>query len=172
MIDALIEEAGLEVSACGYPLTDRWVRWHPRVRVMGPLAELELGPSARNISGARRAAERIVTSLVHDEVRLRRACRSRASLRVVLAAQPPTRTSEDSLPERSPRPRPCAILARFVVDLALLCESTPTPQTVPGSRRRQRSRIVMFIDIRRSDKYDDRQTALDCLSQVQIAPSF
>lgn len=73
MIDALIEEAGLEVSACGYPLTDRWVRWHPRVRVMGPLAELELGPSARNISGARRAAERIVTSLVHDEVRLRRA---------------------------------------------------------------------------------------------------
>lgn len=64
MIDALIKEANLNVSECGYPITDRWVRWHPRIRVMGPLAELELGPSARNISGARRAAERIVASLV------------------------------------------------------------------------------------------------------------
>ena len=38
------------------------LRWHPRVYVSGPLAELELGPSARNISGARRAAERLVAA--------------------------------------------------------------------------------------------------------------
>ncbi|MCH2107642.1 MAG: hypothetical protein MK291_13495, partial [Planctomycetes bacterium] len=35
-------------------------RWHPRVFVSGALAELELGPTARNIAGARRSADRIV----------------------------------------------------------------------------------------------------------------
>jgi len=46
---------------CGYPIVDRDLRWgHPRIFVSGALAELELGPSARNIAGARLAAERIV----------------------------------------------------------------------------------------------------------------
>ena len=43
----------------GYPIIDPSLRWHPRY-VTGPLAELELGPSSRNIAGARRAGERIL----------------------------------------------------------------------------------------------------------------
>ncbi len=59
-LDACIEAFELPCSPCGYPVVDRWLRWHPNVFVTGPLAELELGPVARNISGARRAADRIV----------------------------------------------------------------------------------------------------------------
>jgi len=60
LIDQLIESASLPCAGCGFPIVDRSLRWHPRVYVSGPLAELELGPSSRNISGARRAAERLV----------------------------------------------------------------------------------------------------------------
>ena len=60
MLDDLIESASLPCAECGYPIVDRALRWHPRVYVSGPLAELELGPTARNIAGARRAGERIV----------------------------------------------------------------------------------------------------------------
>ena len=52
----------LPTAPCGFPIVDEALRWHPRVHVLGPLAELELGPTSRNISGARRAAERIVRS--------------------------------------------------------------------------------------------------------------
>ena len=62
LIDTLIEDAALPCAACGYPLVDEYLRWHPRVFTTGPLAELELGPTARNIAGARRAAERIIAS--------------------------------------------------------------------------------------------------------------
>ncbi len=59
----LVEDAGLAVSDfCGFPIVDEDLRWHPRIFVAGALAELELGPSARNIAGARMAAERIVNS--------------------------------------------------------------------------------------------------------------
>lgn len=50
----------LPCARCGYPLTDHWLRWHPNIFLTGPLAELELGPTARNISGARRAGERLM----------------------------------------------------------------------------------------------------------------
>lgn len=59
MLDDLIESASLPCSECGYPVVDRALRWHPRVYVSGALAELELGPTARNIAGARRAGDRI-----------------------------------------------------------------------------------------------------------------
>ncbi|MFV8751457.1 FAD/NAD(P)-binding protein [Nannocystaceae bacterium ST9] len=59
-LDATIERAGLPLAACGYPIVDAALRWHPRIHVSGPLAELELGPAARNIAGARMAAQRIV----------------------------------------------------------------------------------------------------------------
>jgi hypothetical protein len=61
LVDHLVE-SGLPCAACGYPLVDRALRWHPRVFVSGPLAELELGPAARNIAGARRAAERVLSA--------------------------------------------------------------------------------------------------------------
>ncbi|MFB0985725.1 MAG: hypothetical protein QMB94_05450, partial [Phycisphaerales bacterium] len=60
MVDELIASATLPCASCGYPIVDAALRWHPRVYVSGPLAELELGPVSRNIAGARRAAERIV----------------------------------------------------------------------------------------------------------------
>ena len=37
--------------------------WHSRIFVAGALAELELGLSARNIAGARLAAERILQAV-------------------------------------------------------------------------------------------------------------
>lgn len=63
MIEGLVRTEGLRCAACGYPVIDEALRWHPRVRVTGPLAELELGPAARNITGARRAGDRVLASL-------------------------------------------------------------------------------------------------------------
>lgn len=63
MIDELVASASLPCARCGYPVVDPALRWHPRVHVTGPLAELELGPASRNIAGARRAGERLVSSL-------------------------------------------------------------------------------------------------------------
>ena len=60
MIDRLIEDFELPCASCGYPIVDDWLRWHPRIHVSGPLAELELGPVSRNIAGARRAGDRLV----------------------------------------------------------------------------------------------------------------
>ncbi len=63
MLDELIESASLPCAGCGYPIVDPNLRWHPRVFVSGPLAELELGPVSRNIAGARRAGDRIVDAV-------------------------------------------------------------------------------------------------------------
>ena len=60
LLDGVIEKHSLPCAGCGYPIVDTHLRWHPRVFVTGPLAELEVGPIARNIVGARQAAERIV----------------------------------------------------------------------------------------------------------------
>jgi lysine/ornithine N-monooxygenase len=61
LITDLVANSGLEVSDfCGYPIVDENLAWHSRIYVTGALAELELGPSARNIAGARLAAERII----------------------------------------------------------------------------------------------------------------
>jgi len=63
LIDDLITSASLPCASCGYPVVDTHLRWHPRVYVSGPLAELELGPAARNIAGARRAGDRLLGGL-------------------------------------------------------------------------------------------------------------
>lgn len=62
LVDSLVESASLPCASCGYPVVDGSLRWHPRLYVSGPLAELELGPASRNIAGARRAAERLVAA--------------------------------------------------------------------------------------------------------------
>jgi thioredoxin reductase len=54
-----IADLGLACAACGYPIVDQSLRWHPGIYVTGALAELEIGPTAMNIIGARLAAERI-----------------------------------------------------------------------------------------------------------------
>lgn len=58
-LDEAISAHDLPCSECGYPLVDKGLRWHPRVLVTGSLAELEIGPVSRNLSGAQRAGERI-----------------------------------------------------------------------------------------------------------------
>lgn len=63
MVDELIASASLPCAHCGYPIIDAALRWHPRIHVSGPLAELELGPTSRNIAGARRAGDRLVRAL-------------------------------------------------------------------------------------------------------------
>ncbi|RFU70605.1 hypothetical protein D0469_06605 [Peribacillus saganii] len=62
-IEKLIKEQDLNCAKCGYPIINKALQWCPHLYVSGPLAELEIGPIARNISGARQAAERIVNSL-------------------------------------------------------------------------------------------------------------
>lgn len=64
LISQLIKSASLPCAKCGYPIVDQTLCWHPGIYVSGPLAELELGPVSRNISGARRAAERIVSGVL------------------------------------------------------------------------------------------------------------
>lgn len=49
----------LQRAPCGFPIVDRRLRWGPDLFVTGPLAELELGPAARNIAGARMTARRL-----------------------------------------------------------------------------------------------------------------
>lgn len=59
-LDYTAHNLNLPVHEGGYPLVDPLLRWgHPRIFVTGALAELELGPAARNIIGAKLAAERI-----------------------------------------------------------------------------------------------------------------
>jgi pyruvate/2-oxoglutarate dehydrogenase complex dihydrolipoamide dehydrogenase (E3) component len=58
-LDAAVAELGLPCAPCGFPVVERSLRWAPGIYVTGPLAELEIGPVARNIIGARLASERI-----------------------------------------------------------------------------------------------------------------
>lgn len=62
-IKPLIEDLKLPYSKCGYPILSANLQWNQDLYVTGALAELEIGPIARNISGARQAAERIVRNL-------------------------------------------------------------------------------------------------------------
>jgi cation diffusion facilitator CzcD-associated flavoprotein CzcO len=60
--DAALDRLGLATSPCGYPSVSPQLAWAPGLYVTGPLAELELGPTARNIAGARAASERVVAA--------------------------------------------------------------------------------------------------------------
>jgi thioredoxin reductase len=58
-LDRAIAELGLPLAPCGFPVVDASLCWYPGLYATGALAELELGPAARNIVGARHAAERL-----------------------------------------------------------------------------------------------------------------
>ena len=55
LIEQIISEFGLACNECGYPIVGTDLRWGERIYVTGPLAELQVGPCARNIIGARNA---------------------------------------------------------------------------------------------------------------------
>jgi thioredoxin reductase len=58
-LDEAIAAHGLSVAPDGYPVVDPSLCWARGLYLTGPLAELEVGPTARNIIGVRLAAERI-----------------------------------------------------------------------------------------------------------------
>ncbi len=58
-LDRAIAAHNLPCAACGYPIVDQTLCWQPGLYVSGALAELEIGPIAANIAGARHAARRL-----------------------------------------------------------------------------------------------------------------
>ncbi|QPC45690.1 NAD(P)-binding domain-containing protein [Mangrovibacillus cuniculi] len=62
-LQRIIKSEQLTCAHCGFPIVTRDLQWTKGLYVTGALAELEIGPTARNISGARTAAERIVKSV-------------------------------------------------------------------------------------------------------------
>jgi thioredoxin reductase len=58
-LDEAVERLALPVGPCGYPLPSVTLEWMAGLYLSGPLAELEIGPVARNISGAHRTASRL-----------------------------------------------------------------------------------------------------------------
>ncbi|MEM7384326.1 MAG: FAD/NAD(P)-binding protein [Verrucomicrobiota bacterium] len=59
-IDDAIKRMSLPTADDGFPIVNRYLEWRKGLFVMGALAELEVGPASRNISGARMAAEKIL----------------------------------------------------------------------------------------------------------------
>lgn len=62
-LQSTINENDLTCAQCGYPIVSPVLEWGPELFVAGALAELEIGPVARNIAGAQRAAERIIQAM-------------------------------------------------------------------------------------------------------------
>lgn len=58
-LEKAVQDYGLPTATCGYPIVDNSLCWSDNLYVSGPLAELEIGPAARNIVGARMAGERL-----------------------------------------------------------------------------------------------------------------
>ncbi|GAU09245.1 FAD/NAD(P)-binding protein [Desulfoplanes formicivorans] len=63
LVDGLVRDHGLPTAACGYPVLEHKILWGSNIFVTGPLAELGLGPCARNIIGARRAGKELLAYL-------------------------------------------------------------------------------------------------------------
>lgn len=58
-LDTAVDQYGWPQAADGYPIVNRQLCWSPGLFVCGSLAELEVGPVARNFVGVKLAAERI-----------------------------------------------------------------------------------------------------------------
>jgi lysine/ornithine N-monooxygenase len=64
LVEQVISEFDLACNECGYPIVGKDLRWGERIYVTGPLAELQVGPCARNIIGARNAG-RLLGAALH-----------------------------------------------------------------------------------------------------------
>jgi hypothetical protein len=62
------KEFHLKTAPCGFPVIGPSLRWHERIFVSGPLSELQIGPCARNIAGARHAGRRITAALNEESI--------------------------------------------------------------------------------------------------------
>ena len=63
LIDRLITDFNLDCHPCGYPILDAGLHWGNNIYATGPLAELQLGPCARNIVGVRNAGRLLLHGL-------------------------------------------------------------------------------------------------------------
>lgn len=59
MIQSLITREHAPLASCGLPDISSELEWLPQLFVSGGLADLELGPFARNIMGGKEASLRI-----------------------------------------------------------------------------------------------------------------
>ncbi|RCW65883.1 FAD-dependent oxidoreductase [Saliterribacillus persicus] len=55
----VIKKLNLPCAPCGFPVVAPSLEWKQKLYVAGALAELEIGPTSRNIAGARKTADRI-----------------------------------------------------------------------------------------------------------------
>ena len=62
-IDRAVKDLSLPTAAAGYPLVGDDLAWDRGLFVTGPLAELRVGPCARNIVGARNAGRLLLAGL-------------------------------------------------------------------------------------------------------------
>ncbi|TKB06372.1 SidA/IucD/PvdA family monooxygenase [Desulforhopalus sp. IMCC35007] len=62
-VNQAVKEFKLKTAACGFPVITPSLQWHDRIFVTGPLSELQIGPVARNIVGARHSSSRITAAL-------------------------------------------------------------------------------------------------------------
>ncbi len=69
MVDRLIEDFDLKCNPCGYPKLGADLRWGETIYATGPLAELQVGPCARTIVGARNAGRILLYGLDHGRRR-------------------------------------------------------------------------------------------------------
>ncbi|MEC5423879.1 FAD/NAD(P)-binding protein [Virgibacillus sp. C22-A2] len=60
LVNKLISNEKLPCAACGFPIINKQLEWKAGLYVSGALAELEVGPVARNIAGARKVAAKLV----------------------------------------------------------------------------------------------------------------
>ena len=63
-----IKEFHLRTASCGFPVIGPSLHWHERIFVSGPLSELQIGPSARNIAGARHSGRRITAAFNKESI--------------------------------------------------------------------------------------------------------
>lgn len=63
LIDSIISNLNSPIASDGFPIVDKGLHWSDGIYVTGALAELEVGPPARNILGARLSGERLMRSL-------------------------------------------------------------------------------------------------------------
>ena len=61
-MNQVVNEFDLKTAACRFPMITPSLQWHDRIFVTGPLSELQIGPVARNIVGARHASSRIIAA--------------------------------------------------------------------------------------------------------------
>lgn len=71
LLDSVFHNLPVRMAPCGFPVPDKYLQITEGLFVSGSLAELEIGPAARNIHGARMAAEKIVASCFRPRTRAR-----------------------------------------------------------------------------------------------------